>query len=174
MHKRVGIFFGGIVAITLFLGGVYLVTRDNGEKNVDGEPQETSLDQTTKEVINAYEALENGDTESAVQQAIATAESAPDDFETLLASADIVAVQDAQRAQTIYAQALEIYVNENNSNADGRPAQVYWATASLAEDSGNIQSAINYYERAIAAADLANEVEARIATLSQTQLERLR
>ena len=104
MHKRVGIFFGGIVAITLFLGGVYLVTRDNGEKNVDGEPQETSLDQTTKEVINAYEALENGDTESAVQQAIATAESAPDDFETLLASADIVAVQDAQRAQTIYAK----------------------------------------------------------------------
>ena len=109
-----------------------------------------------------------------ILQAIATAESAPDDFETLLASADIVAVQDAQRAQTIYAQALEIYVNENNSNADGRPAQVYWATASLAEDSGNIQSAINYYERAIAAADLANEVEARIATLSQTQLERLR
>lgn len=152
-------FVVGCLLIVVIVAGVLIYTTNNHSAT-----QETELSNAA--FIKGNKAL-------ALKHAKKALAKDPNNIDNILLVANLTKAEDPGAAKSYYAQAFEKFKQQNNPDAPGKSAVIYWAAAGLAQQAGETSQAIKYYKMVIQAADPSDSYQQSLAKQARVQLSRL-
>ncbi len=152
-------FVAGCLLIVIIAAGALIYAHNRG-----------SAASATQETEQSNKAFVKGNKALALEHAKKALAKDPNNIDNILLVANLSKTQDPAATKKYYAQALAKFKQQNNPDAPGKSAVVYWAAAEMARQAGETTQAKQYYKQVIQTANPSDSYQKSLSDQSQAEL----